>query len=303
MYERLQTQISEQIATTEKVLREQFDPDLTDPDRVDRTVKNLELAILLRFYLERAERYRMVSRAVGSHARLLLETLDDGFTLKFERAGLVFDLSGNGGDPEEIGGVEFHHIGRDEIDELLGSVPTEPDRPGDATEPHPITIPALTRTRRTDAAFRAPTLDPLAEDEPESPAPLSVTSHSAESSAQTGAVVEPVVSEAQEIEPAPRPQPTPEPQPEGAEAGKAGTSSADVAGAPAEADRVPKPDVLVGVTDDTPQWALLGEVAGGARPQSTSTRHTPSACSVFRRREELHPRLHHRRRHAPRPRD
>ena len=145
-------------------------------------------------------------------------------------------------------------------------MPTEPDRPGDGTEPYSVTIPALTRTRRTDAAFRAPTLEPLVEEEPESSAPLSVAAHDAESSAQTGAsVVEPPASDAQEGE-RPLPKPAPEPQPEAAGAGEADTSGADVVGVPAEADRVvPKPDVLVGVASDTPQWALLGEVAGGRK--------------------------------------
>jgi hypothetical protein len=256
----LQTDISEQIATSEQVLKEQFDPNLAVPDRVDRTIKNLELATLLRFYLERAERYRMVNHAVGSHARRLLETLDDGFTLRFERAGLVFDLAGDGSDPEEIGGVEFHHIGRDEIDELLGTVPTEPDRPGDATAQDSITVPALTRTRRPEAAFRAPTLEPLVEEESGSPG---WPPDAWESSTQAGtSPVGPPSSNAEEVEP----KPAPEPQHKAVDAEAVGATSAEVAGVPAEADRaVSKPDAFVGVTGDTPQWALLGEVAGGRK--------------------------------------
>ncbi|GAB1644323.1 methylation-associated defense system ATP-binding protein MAD8 [Krasilnikovia sp. MM14-A1259] len=263
-YDRLQTEISEQIATSERVLKEQFDPRFTDPDRVDRAVKNLELAALLRFYLERAERYRMVSPSVGSHARRLLETLDDGFSLRFERAGLVFDLSGNGSDPQQIGGVEFHHIGRDEIDELLSAVPTDLDRPGDATEPHSITVPALTRTRRADAAFRAPTLKPLVEERPEPPVPESLAAQATELSAQVGtSAVEPPASDVDEVEPSVLPEPVPELR---SDPGEVGPSGADVASVPAKADReVPSPDILVGVTGDTPQWALLGEVAGGRK--------------------------------------
>lgn len=269
-YERLQTQISEQIATSEKVLKEQFDPDLADPDRVDRTVKNLELAALLRFYLERAERYRMVNRAVGSHARRLLETLDDGFTLRFERVGLVFDLSGDGSAPEEIGGVEFHHVGRDEIDELLGTVPTEPDRPGDATEPHSTTVPELTRTRRADAAFRAPILEPLVEEEPPVQPQLSIDAHVTDSAAQPRvSAVAPTAADAELVEPRPLPEPAPEsqpeiqPKPETVSAAEVDAPGADVA---IPVDRaVTLPDVLVGVSGDTPQWVLLGEVAGGRK--------------------------------------
>lgn len=265
-YERLQSQIAEQIATSEKVLREQFDPGLTDPDRVDRTVKNLELAALLRFYLERAERYRMIDRSVSGHARRLLETLDDGFTLRFERAGLIFELSGRSSDPEEVGGIEFHHVGRDEIDELLSSVPTEPKRPGDATEPHSITIPELTRTRRSDAAFRAPTVDPLAEDEPESAPPSSKVSPTAEPSAQPGYPdAGPAVLNVKEAEPEYIPEPEPESQPEVAKAGDVDSSAVGDADMLVAADPVPTPDVLVGVVSNTPQWALLGDVPGGRK--------------------------------------
>ena len=162
-YEALQRSITEQVETSQTVLAAQFDPNLHDPDRVDRAVKNVEFAALLRFYLERSERYKMVDRSVSTHARRLLETLDDGFTLSFERIGLIFELAGESSEPEIIDGIEFHHIGRDEIDELLDDVPTEPNLPADATEPHDITVPALRRTRREDAAFRAPTLDELEE--------------------------------------------------------------------------------------------------------------------------------------------
>ncbi|MEU6559116.1 methylation-associated defense system ATP-binding protein MAD8 [Nocardia nova] len=264
-YERLQGQIAEQIASSERILREQFDPALTDPDRVDRTVKNLELAALLRFYLERAERYRMVDRAVGTHARRLMESLDDGFTLQFERAGLIFDLSGPGSDPEEIGGIEFHHIGRDEIDELLSSVPTEPKRPGDAAEPPAVTIPALTRTRRSDAAFRAPTLTPLAP-EAEPARQSQVAPAAAEPSDRVGyAVVDPAALELNEPEPQYNPVPTPEMQPEAAERGEADSSDTDSGDAPVVSDPVPTPDIFVGVGSDTPQWALLGDVPGGRK--------------------------------------
>ena len=160
-YEALQRSIIEQVETSRAVLAAQFDPNVHEPDRVDRAVKNVEFAALLRFYLERAERYKMVGRSVSTHARRLLETLDDGFTLSFERIGLIFELAGDTSEPELVDGVEFHHIGRDEIDELLDAVPTNPDRPGDGTEQYAVTVPAFTRTRREDAAFRATTLEPI----------------------------------------------------------------------------------------------------------------------------------------------
>lgn len=255
-YANLQTQITEQIDASETVLREQFDPNLSTRDRVDRSVKNLEFAALLRFYLERAERYGMITRAVSTHARELLETLDDGFTLRFERAGLIFDLSGDSSAPEVAAGVEFHHIGREEIDELLGTVPTEPNRPGDATEPYALTVPALTRTRRENAAFRAPTLDPL-EDK------LTGEGRSAATSAPVVPADEPTVTSAVQDADATTPPSAPAIDTSIPTTGEVSDGSAGPAASSAVV--CGNPDVVVGVTGETPQWAVLGEVPGGRK--------------------------------------
>ncbi|MGY1782245.1 methylation-associated defense system ATP-binding protein MAD8 [Geodermatophilus sp. SYSU D01036] len=261
-YEALQRSITEQLETSQTVLAGQFDPHLADPDRVDRAVKNVEFAALLRFYLERSERYRMVRRSVSTHARRLLETLDDGFALSFQRIGLIFELAGQGSDPEVIDGVEFHHIGRDEIDELLAGVPTELDRPRDATEPYATTVPALTRSRREHAAFRAPSLEAL-QDEPQE----------AETDGQPTPALPPVepgreaataaVSEDSEPPtPSDRPSVNDEPSVAPTVVGKPSPAVEEVSAA---SPPVTTPPVLLGVTNTTPQWAILGEAAGGRK--------------------------------------
>ncbi|WP_425554212.1 methylation-associated defense system ATP-binding protein MAD8 [Kribbella yunnanensis] len=253
----LQQSIIDQVETSRAVLAAQFDPNMHDPDRVDRAVKNVEFAELLRFYLERAERYEMVGRSVSTHARRLLQTLDDGFTLSFERIGLIFELAGDGSEPEIVDGVEFHHIGRDEIDELLDAIPTNLDRPGDGTESYATTVPALTRTRREDAAFRAAPLEAI-DDVAPAEADEVQTSRSGQAWQEplkgtptaptvltTGATAESVAASVASV-----------------------TSGEQATGSePRDAEKPQDavPSILVGTNGTSPQWAMLGEVAGGQK--------------------------------------
>ncbi|MET7283305.1 hypothetical protein ABZS29_34080 [Kribbella sp. NPDC005582] len=257
-YGTLQQSIIDQVETSRAVLAAQFDPNLHDPDRVDRAVKNVEFAALLRFYLERAERYKMVGRSVSTHARRLLQTLDDGYRLSFERIGLVFELAGDGSEPEIVDGVEFHHIGRDEIDELLDAIPTNLDRPSDGTESYATTVPALTRTRRGNAAFRATPLEAI-----DDMAPAEADE------AQTGRS-----GQARHEEPLDETPTVPAALTTGATAESAAASVAPIASSGQATGSEPRdaqkpnaaaPSIMVGTNGISPQWAMLGEVAGGQK--------------------------------------
>ena len=95
-------------------------------DRPDRAVRNAELAGLLRFYLGRAVRHGTMRADAADEAAWLLGNLDSGYRLRFTRTGLIFDLSGTGESLSAEGGVEYHRIGRDLIEELLEAMPTDP---------------------------------------------------------------------------------------------------------------------------------------------------------------------------------
>ncbi|MFD2796412.1 hypothetical protein ACFS27_22820 [Promicromonospora vindobonensis] len=281
-YQRLQTTIKEQLRTSEEVLATQFDPHRAEPDRVDRTVKNLELSAMLRFYFERAERYGSVNPSVGTHARRLLETLDDGFTLAFRRAGLIFNLTGAGGELHEVDGVEYHHVGRDEVDELLGGLVTVPVRPGDrpaAEQTAEMRDAYLTRSRRDPAAFRAPTLDPMPEGERVESSPAQPTGDRAVATesvpavqadtgqlrAETGTLGDVVGA----LDAAKVAQDAPTATGQGS-SGSAGSGEAKIvvhaatSGADGEAAAL-QPSILVGVTGPTPQWGMLGEAVDGRK--------------------------------------
>jgi len=62
-------------------------------DRPDRAFKTRELALLIEFYLERAERYGAISQEAADEARYFVHTLDDGYELTFTRSALIFDFA------------------------------------------------------------------------------------------------------------------------------------------------------------------------------------------------------------------
>jgi outer membrane biosynthesis protein TonB len=121
-YNQLKKSIAEQIRQSEKILQRHFDPSLKSPDRPDRCVKNQELRTLLRFYLERSQRYGIIEWSAADECADFLERLDDGYSLHFRRAGLVFDFDKTGTEsPESETGIEYHRIGKDLVQMLLDS--------------------------------------------------------------------------------------------------------------------------------------------------------------------------------------
>ncbi len=108
-YNQLKTSIAAQIAQSEQVLAHHFDPARTPVDRPDRLVRSRELVTLLEFYLDRAQRYGVVSDGAADEARFFLRTIEDGYRLSFTRAAIIFDFEKPGTEPPELEhGIEFH---------------------------------------------------------------------------------------------------------------------------------------------------------------------------------------------------
>ncbi len=119
-YGQLKERITEQLNESERMLQRHFDPRRTTPDRPDRLLKTRELATLLEFYLERGRRYGLMDRDAGDEARSFLDLLEDGYTLRFSRSGVVFDFDKPGTEPaDHEAGVEFHRVGNDLIRSLV----------------------------------------------------------------------------------------------------------------------------------------------------------------------------------------
>lgn len=119
-YNQLKESITQQISQSERVLQRHFDPAWKSPDRPDRLLKTRELAILLQFYLDKSTRYGILDLDAADEARYLLATLEDGYSLQFRRSAIIFDFEKQGTDsPDHEVGIEFHRIGNDLIKALV----------------------------------------------------------------------------------------------------------------------------------------------------------------------------------------
>lgn len=115
-YNPLKEQIAKQINQSKNVLRSHFEV----KDRPDLLLKTRELAIILEFYLDRALRYGVIEKGAAEEARILITTLEDGYTLQFTQSALIFDFEKPGTEaPEYENEIEYHRIGIDLIKELV----------------------------------------------------------------------------------------------------------------------------------------------------------------------------------------
>lgn len=92
--EDLKVKMMEQIDNTIAAIKHHFDPNTyKSNDRLDREIKNKELKSLFSFYIERAYRYNYLSENAYNSYINFIQTLNDGFELKFIRLGFIFDFS------------------------------------------------------------------------------------------------------------------------------------------------------------------------------------------------------------------
>lgn len=90
----LKNKIKEQVENTSKWLRFHFDTEYgTSYDRLDRNVKNFEFRSILTFYIDRARRYNYLSESAHEVYLNFLNSLDEGYELKFRELGFIFDFS------------------------------------------------------------------------------------------------------------------------------------------------------------------------------------------------------------------
>jgi DNA phosphorothioation-dependent restriction protein DptH len=305
----LKSSIAEQIAQSEQALAYHFDPQRMPQDRPDRVFKTRELALLLEFYLERAERYGIISGEAADEARYFIHTLDDDYQLAFTRSALIFDFAKPGSEPPESeSGIEYHRIGVDLIRQLVeaaapstestASISTSSGSGGlDGSDPSPRGVAEV--RRRRERAPSVPTLDTAAflglprdrsvswEELRDRQPSVSLTSHmpAASQEAMPARVVAPVLRlNAQK----PSPLLTPPPKPvQVASVAPVATLPAPAAAekpSPASAEPKSSPavpyDIMLGVTGDSPQYGLLGDVSGRRVAIDLNQTHTISLFGV-----------------------
>ena len=118
----LKLKMKEQIENTIEVLRFHFDPQYNfSYDRLDREIKNKELRALLGFYINRSNRYNYLSDLVFDNYNEFLIQLDYGYTLKFNKVGMIYDFSTFKKHLKELvdGDITMFTIGKDLIEEIL----------------------------------------------------------------------------------------------------------------------------------------------------------------------------------------
>lgn len=309
-YNALKTSIAEQIAQSEQVLAHHFDPHRLPQDRPDRAFKTRELALLLEFYLERAERYGAISREAADEARFFVHTLDDGYQLAFTRSALIFDFAKPGTEPHESeSGIEYHRIGVDLIRQLVeaaapstessASISASSSGSGGPSGGGPRPRGVTEVRRRRERAPSVPTLDAAAflgsprdhsvswEElrgrQPSVPPPSHMPAASQEA-VPTPAVAPLVRPSAQEAPPA---APTPKVAPVASVAHVAPPAEPPAAEEPRSAPSIeqkPAPavpyDIMLGVTGDSPQYGLLGDVSGRRVAIDLNQTHTISLFGV-----------------------
>ena len=121
-YLSLRQEIENQLNNTEVELRKQFDPSIHYKDRIDRQLKTRELITLLTFYLQRSQRYGLVSKEAGDVFTQFILSLDEGYKIEASGVGLIFDFSSE--DlfvDEEHAGLIFYRVGKDYLQRLTDS--------------------------------------------------------------------------------------------------------------------------------------------------------------------------------------
>ncbi|MBV6795384.1 ATP-binding protein, partial [Xanthomonas euvesicatoria] len=298
-YEQLKVSIAEQIGQTERVIAHHFDPELHEPDRPDRTIKNRDFAALLGFYLDRSERYGIVLPEAAQEARFFLNRLDErSYSLRFTRSAVVFDFSKAGTEaPERENGIEYYRIGIDLIQQLVESAVLDTETVA-SLEELPHIDATLELARRRSLAPAVPTYDTAAFLSPPRDRTLAfddatTTPPYAQSSPKVTALAirEPKPEGVADIV-APLPH-------EHAARDAEGASAEDVEFAEQGGDRDTIPmtdgvalrtsapiasdasyDILLGATGSTPQYGLLGEVSGRKVALDLNQTHTISLFGV-----------------------
>ncbi|GMU64615.1 MAG: hypothetical protein AMXMBFR36_08890 [Acidobacteriota bacterium] len=317
-YTALKDRITIQIAQSQEVLSTHFDPLRGPVDRADRLIKTRELVALLEFYLDRGVRYGVMDGRAAEEARFLLRSLEDGYRLVFTRSAIVFDFEKDGTEIEHENGVEFHRVGVSLIRELVdAAVPTPEEMAAGVEDAQSETPPAergeAELTRRRHRAPSIPTLEaaaflggsrertvswdelvsPRGRDEALAPKEGEVDRARAENPSPTsstpgrdGELLPDSVTPA-----SPRPGTPSEPLVPAATADlvpskpvSAPPTDEEGFGAHREAARTagdgPAYDIMLGVAGASPQYGILGEVAGRTVALDLNQTHTISLFGV-----------------------
>ena len=126
----------EQAETTEKRIRDLFDPHLYPTPRADLALRSKDLMTALSFYLQRAARYNLLSPGELPGALQFVDSLDSPYSLEISSLGVVFERQGIGAHiDEEEPGFTVHRFGLDVAQRLVRRACGKQDADSSSTDP------------------------------------------------------------------------------------------------------------------------------------------------------------------------
>jgi len=116
----LYRQMRDQSESTERRLRERFDPELYPVPRADAMLRAKEFMTTLAFYVRRGRRYDLIGQGEAEVALDFVQELDRGYRLEIRSVGVVFERQSTGSHVDEgEPGYTVHRFGHDIAQGLL----------------------------------------------------------------------------------------------------------------------------------------------------------------------------------------
>ncbi|WP_339097146.1 hypothetical protein WDJ50_06825 [Deinococcus sp. VB142] len=306
-YEQLKTGIAEQVRDSEVRLSRLFASQQKESHPAMAALRARQLHELLLPYLERARRYDLIEEGAYNSAHRLLDTIDEGYDLNFERSAVIFDFSADRYEMTVDHGIEYHRVGFDAIQDLMAIAPEERGQAVDLAATVTSTLPKLSdvsfqpRRRRVVPFHNVGTPHSRANEAREQeglPVSVEMPAHPIERPEEAASAQEARLHlQATSLEEKPLDIPevridvAPQPEPEVATVIPPATPKESTVSLPSEtpspitapsetSDGELRYDVVLGTTKTTPQFGLLGEVAGRKVALDLDETHTISLFGV-----------------------
>lgn len=285
----LYAEMRDQTDRTEERLKQLFDLDPTPVPRADAPLRAKELGSALAFYVRRAVRYGLLDTEGADQLLSFADTLDEGYTLDLRSLGVVFEHKGTGSHvDEEEPHFPVFRFGGDKARQLFAdAVGRQVDRAARISErtssARPVARPSLEPERSAEAAAlsdadvesfakalsvrsaRKTSSYPIRPADPRDVLPVSDSARPPRRSASLGSEADVTLPSAGITPPRAQPphseptnarrdvSPPLEPPPVAAPAG------AVVPTGPTPNPPVDPPTAILGSTEPTPQWGILGK--------------------------------------------
>lgn len=115
LYEKIQSQVLNTISA----MQQHFEIKPMN-DRLDRELKTLEFKQFLIFYVQRASRYQQLDSNIALDYTRFLNSLENGYTLRFKQLGIIFNFSQESRQKKEyLGDLVIYTMGKPVLTEIL----------------------------------------------------------------------------------------------------------------------------------------------------------------------------------------